>query len=103
MDTISSKQNTTKQAGVYPPLFCRWRLLLAVMAVTQVSVLLIAVGTLREFSPLWLGVTSLYAQALALVTALGVCISRPWSGRLSARGAWLGSWLVAVVVALAFS
>ena len=49
------------------------------------------------------GVASLYAQALALVTALGLCISRAWLGRLSARGAWLGSWFVAVMVALVFS
>jgi len=74
-----------------------------VMAVTQVSVLLMGVATLGEFSLLWLGVTSLYAQALALVTALGVCITKAWLGRLSARGAWLGSWLTAVIVALAFS
>ena len=102
METVSSNKNATAP-GVYPPLFCRWRLLLAVMAVTQVSVLLIGVGTLSGFNPVWLGVTSLYAQALALVTALGVCLGRSWLGRLSARGAWLGSWLVAVLVALAFS
>ncbi|MDX2419316.1 MAG: histidine kinase [Xanthomonadales bacterium] len=103
METVSSKQRETTQRGVYPPLFCRWRLLLAVMAVTQISVLLMGVGTLREFSLLWLGVASLYAQALALVTALSLCISRAWLGRLSARGAWLGSWVVAVLVALVFS
>lgn len=73
------------------------------MAVTQVSVMLIGVGTLGEFNGVWLGVTSLYAQILALVTAMGVCVGRPWLGRLSARGAWLGSWLLAVIVALAFS
>lgn len=103
METVSRKQNKMDQHGVYPPSFCRWKLLLVVMAVTQISVLLMGVGTLREFSLLWLGVVSLYAQSLALVTALGVCITRAWLGRLSARGAWLGSWLVAVVVALAFS
>ena len=103
METVSSKQRETTQRGVYPPLFCRWRLLLAVMAVTQISVLLMGVGTLREFSLLWLGVASLYAQSLALVTALSLCISRAWLGRLSARGAWLGSWVVAVLVALVFS
>ncbi len=103
METVSSKQHETTQHGVYPPLFCRWRLLLAVMAVTQISVLLMGVGTLREFSLVWLGVASLYAQALALVTALSLCISRAWLGRLSARGAWLGSWVVAVLVALVFS
>jgi two-component system sensor histidine kinase AlgZ len=91
------------QSGVFPPSFCRWRLLLVVVLVTQISVLLMAVGSLGELNLVHLGVVSLYAQALALVTALGVCISRAWLGRLSARGAWLGSWLVAVFVALAFS
>lgn len=103
METMSSNETTAPQRGVYPPSFCRWRLLLAVMIVTQISVLLIGVGTLGEFDLVWLGVMSLYAQALALATAVGVCIGRAWLGRLSARGAWLGSWLVAIVVALAFS
>ena len=103
METISSTPNKPMQRGVYPPLFCRWRLLLAVMAVTQVSVLLLAVGTMGAFSIVWLGIASLYAQGLALVTVLGVCISRAWLGRLSARGAWLGSWITAIFVALAFS
>ena len=103
METVSSTPNKPMQRGVYPPLFCRWRLLLAVMAVTQVSVLLLAVGTMGAFSLVWLGIASLYAQALALVTVLGVCISRAWLGRLSARGAWLGSWITAIFVALAFS
>lgn len=103
MDIMSNTQVYSLQAGVYPPSFCRWRLLLAVMAMTQVSVLLVWVGTLGEFSLLWLGVVSVYAQALALVTAVGVCISRAWLSRLSARGAWLGSWVVGVFVALGFS
>lgn len=103
METVSSNETIAPQPGVYPPSFCRWRLLLAVAAVTQVSVLLIGVGSLWEFNPVWLGVVTLYAQALALVTALGVCISRAWLGRLSARGAWIGSWFVAVIVALTFS
>jgi len=103
METMSSKVSITAQRGVYPPSFCRWRLLLAVAAVTQISVLLMGVGALREFSLVWLGVISLYAQALALITALGVCISQVWLSRLSARGAWLGSWFVAIVVALACS
>jgi len=89
--------------GVYPPSFCRWRLLLAVMGVTQVSVLLIGLGRLQGFGLAWLGITTLYAQVLALVTAMGVCVVRAWLSRLSPRGAWLGSWIVAVLVAAAFS
>lgn len=103
MNIVSQNEMTTPQRGVYPPSFCRWRLLLAVIAVTQVSVLLISVGKLEQVTLAWLGITSLYAQALALITAGGVCISKAWLDRLTARGAWLGSWLVALLVALAFS
>jgi len=88
---------------VYPPSFCRLRLLIAVVAVTQIAVLLMGVGKLSISGFLWLGVVSVYAQSLALITVGGVCISRAWLGRLSARGAWLGSWVVAVLVSLAFS
>lgn len=91
------------QRSVYPPSFCQWRLLLAVFAVTQISVLLLAIGHLQGLSLGWIGMVSMYAQALALVTAMGVCISRAWLNRLSSRGAWLGSWLVAVLMAVAFS
>ena len=93
METVSNNKTDTLQRGVYPPSFCQWRLLLAVVTVTQVSVLLLCVVNLGEISLAWLGVTTLYAQALALVTAAGVCVSRAWLVRLSARGAWLGSWL----------
>jgi len=103
MESVSSNETNIPLRGVYPPSFCRWKLLLAVVAVTQVSVMLIGVGTLREFSLAWLGFVSLYAQALALTIAMGLCISRAWLGRLAARGAWLGSWVVVFVVALAFS
>ena len=103
MRAIGENETTSPQRGVYPPSFCRWRLLLAVIAVTQVSVLLISIGKLEHITLAWLGVTSLYAQALALITAGGVCVSKAWLDRLSARGAWLGSWLVALVAALAFS
>jgi len=103
METVSHNETMTPQHRVYPPSFCRWSLLLAVVVVTQISVLLMSVGTLRDFSLLGLGSVSIYAQALALVTAAGVCIGRAWLGRLSARGAWLGSWLVAIIVALVFS
>ncbi len=103
MENVSSSETIAVERGAYPPSFCRWRLLLVVMAVTQISVMLIGVGKAGGLGLIWLGIISLYAQALALVTALGVCISRAWLGRLTARGAWLGSWVVAIAVALAFS
>jgi len=103
MKTVSNNQSTTAQRSVYPPSFCNWKMLLTVVVVTQISVLLIGAGTLHEFSLVWLGIISLYAQALALVTALGLCITRVWLARLSARTAWLGSWFVAIILALALS
>lgn len=103
MKTVNSNKTMPPRAGVYPPSFCRWELLLAVVLVTQISVLLIIVGSLQDFSLARLGVISAYAQVLALVTSAGVCMTRAWMGRLSSRGAWLGSWLVAMAIAVAFS
>jgi two-component system sensor histidine kinase AlgZ len=100
---MNSMQSFTQQLDLYPPTFCRWKLLLAVAAVTQIAVLLMSVGSLPETGLLQLGVSSLYAQTLALVSVAGVCICRAWLSRLTARGAWLGSWVVAVLVSLAFS
>lgn len=103
METVSYNPSMTPQRSVYPPSFCRWKMLLSVMVVTQVSVLLIGAGTLKEFSLVWLSVVSLYAQALALVIALCLCATRAWFVRLSARTAWLGSWFVTIVLAVVIS
>lgn len=103
MKTTRQNEASAPQLGVYPPSFCRWRLLLAVAGVTQVSVFLVGMGRSQAFSLGWLGLISLYAHALALVTTAGVCISKAWMYRLSARGAWLGSWVMALITALAFS
>ena len=73
------------------------------IAVTQISVLLIALGRLQDFGFTWLSISTVYAQILALVTTTGVCLARAWLARLSPRGAWSGSWVVAVLVALVFS
>jgi hypothetical protein len=101
----SMRPNTiaTAQSGVYPPSFCGWRLMLAVAAVTQVSVLLASVVSFQDINMTWLGLITVYAQALALMTAMSLCVTRAWLMKLSARGAWLGSWVIAVVVAWAFS
>jgi len=65
--------------------------------------LLIGLGRLQGFGLAWLGVTSLYAQVMALVITLSLCITRAWLGRLSARGAWIGCWVFAVLSGAAFS
>ena len=91
------------QRSVYPPSFCQWHRLLVVVLVTQISVFLITTGSLDNFSFVRLGIVTMYAQALALVTALALCVSRVWLARLTSRAAWLGSWLVAILIALVFS
>jgi two-component system sensor histidine kinase AlgZ len=103
MKTQSQNQTMRVQRNVYPPSFCRWQMLLTVVLVTQISVMLMAVGALRQLDFVWLGKVSIYAQALALVTAICLCITRVWLARLPSKTAWMGSWVVAIIVALAFS
>jgi two-component system sensor histidine kinase AlgZ len=93
----------TSADGVYPPSFCTWRLLAAVIVMTEVCVVLVGLG--REGFPgwLWLGLATVYGQWLAIFCASGVCVVSGWTSRLSARGAWLGSWLTTVLLAAAFS
>ncbi len=89
--------------GVYPPSFCNWRLLLTVMIITEVSVVLVGLGSsgLPRFQ--WLGLASIYAQWMALFCASGLCVTSGWTSRLTARGAWIGSWLMAILLATVFS
>ena len=89
--------------GVYPPSFCSWRMAVAIIAVTQLSVFLIGLGRLQDFNWQWLSVSSTYAQCLALFCAVAVCVCRAWLKRLSSRDAWLGAWVVALVAAISFS
>jgi len=103
MSTGQHNQPDLPQRSVYPPSFCQWRLLLAVIAVTQISVFLLAIGHLPGLGLGWIGIVSMYAQALALITTMGICACGEWLNRISSRGAWVGSWLVAIVVATAFS
>lgn len=90
-------------AGVYPPTFCSWRLLLAVMVITEVSVILAGLGRGGFPTWTWLGLATVYAQWMALFCAAGLCVMNGWTSRMTARGAWLSSWLIALVLALAFS
>lgn len=103
MDGYGNMEVTHVSRGVYPPTFCDWRLALAIIAVTQLSVLLIGLGRIQGIGWQWLSVTSAYAQSLALFCAAAVCISRAWLRRLSTRDAWLGTWIIAVLASVAFS
>lgn len=90
-------------AGVYPPSFCDWRMVVAVMAITELAVVLVAVGKDGVPTLGWLGIATLYAQWMALFCTSGLCVTSSWISRLTPRGAWLGIWLTTVVLAAAFS
>ena len=92
-----------QSAGVYPPSFCNWRLLLAVMIITELSVVLVGLGRGGLPGWQWLGMASVYSQWMALFCASGLCVTRGWTSRLSARGAWIGNWLIAMWLAMVFS
>jgi len=89
--------------GVYPPSFCTWRLLFAVMVITQLAVVLLGMGRGGLPSWQWLGMATVYAQWLALFCASGLCVTSGWTSRWSARGAWVGSWLIAILLSAVFS
>jgi two-component system sensor histidine kinase AlgZ len=96
-------ESESQPPGVYPPSFCTWRLLFAVVVITQVAVVLLGMGRGGFPGWRWLGTATVYAQWLALFCASGVCVSSGWTSRLSARGAWIGSWLIAVFLSAVFS
>ncbi len=89
--------------SVYPPSFCDWRLALGIMAVTQLSVLLIGLGRFQGLNLQWLTVTSAYAQSLALTCTITICVARPWIKRLSIRDSWFACWIIAVLVTFGVS
>jgi two-component system sensor histidine kinase AlgZ len=88
---------------VYPPSFCTWRILLAIMVITELAVFLIGIGKDEIPTWAWLGLASLYAQWLAVFCLSGLCVSSVWINRMSASGAWTGSWLIMVLLAAIFS
>jgi len=99
----SEAEATDSGSAVYPPSFCGWQQLLAVVVITEVSVILAGIGRGGLPGWQWLGAASIYAQWMALFCASGLCVTSGWSGRLSARGAWISSWLTVLLLALAFS
>lgn len=103
MKAALEKDLQEQSLGVYPPSFCNWRLLLAVMVITEVSIILVGLGRGGLPSWQWLGVATVYGQWMALFCAAGLCVTSGWTNRLSSRGAWLGSWIIAIMLALAFS
>jgi two-component system sensor histidine kinase AlgZ len=103
---LNDSQNmevTRVSRSVYPPSLCDWRLALGIMALTQLSVLLIGLGRLQGISWQWLSITSAYGQSLALTCAIIVCISHPWLKRMPVRSAWVGAWVIALLTTIGVS
>jgi two-component system sensor histidine kinase AlgZ len=92
-----------RAAGVHPPTFCNWKLLLAVMVITQVSVFLVGLGPGGFPGWRWLAIGSIYAQWMALFCASGLCIASGWTRRFSSDGAWIFSWLIVIFLSMVFS
>jgi two-component system sensor histidine kinase AlgZ len=67
------------------------------------AVFLIGIGKEELLTWAWLSRASLYAQWLALFCVSGLCLSSGWINRRSASGAWTVSWLLMVMLAVAFS
>jgi two-component system sensor histidine kinase AlgZ len=103
MSEFSGQDIQSKSVGIYPPSFCSWKLPLAVMVITEISVLLIGLGKAGFPGWAWIGLASLYSQWLAIFCTSGLCVSSAWINRLSAKGAWIGSWVLALLLAGIFS
>jgi two-component system sensor histidine kinase AlgZ len=73
------------------------------MAVAQLSVFMIGVGRLHQVDLRWLMLSTGYAQSLALFCAAGLCVTRPWLRWSLPFGAWPGTWLVTLVLAISWS
>jgi two-component system sensor histidine kinase AlgZ len=103
MNERGEKEFADRLAAVYPPTFCNWRLLLAVMVITEVSVVLVGLGPGGFPGWQWFLRASIYAQWMALFCAAGLCISSGWTRRFSADGAWIFSWLIVLFLSMIFS
>ena len=103
MSGSAEKEFADRPAGVYPPTFCNWRLLLAVMVITEVSVILVGLGPGGYPGWRWFLTASVYAQWMALFCASGLCISSGWTRRFSTDGAWVFSWLIVLFLSMIFS
>ncbi len=103
MDNQLEQDLEMDSPGVYPPTFCTWRVMLVVMLITELAVFLIGIGKDEMPGWGWLSLATLYAQWLAIFSISGLCISSGWINRMSATGAWIGSWLLMVLLTAAFS
>jgi two-component system sensor histidine kinase AlgZ len=74
-----------------------------VVVITEISVLLISLGKDGFPGWRWIGLASLYSQWLAIFCTSGLCVSSAWINRLSAKGAWIGSWVLALLLVGIFS
>ncbi|GAB4201233.1 MAG: alginate biosynthesis two-component system sensor histidine kinase AlgZ [Wenzhouxiangellaceae bacterium] len=79
--------------------FCSWLLLFAGMLAAEVGVLIPALAPGSTIDLFHLGVMSLYAQWINILALSTLCLSESWLLRLPRQLAWLGAWLLVVMVA----
>ena len=103
MSRFTFNEQGDRVEGVYPPSFCNWRLLLAVVVLTEVSVILVGLGPGGFPGWQWFLTASIYTQWMALFCASGLCVIHGWTKRFSSDGAWMFSWLVALFLSMIFS
>jgi two-component system sensor histidine kinase AlgZ len=73
------------------------------MTVAQLSVFMIGVAKLHLIDLRWFVLATSYGQSLALFCAAGLCVTRPWLHRAKPFRAWLGTWLMSLVLAISWS
>lgn len=96
----------TKTAGdmLFLPDFCGVRMVLALMVISELLALVLALGSLSS-GDRWadLGIISLFVQWVALTSAAVLCMSRRWLKRLPNRAAAVWSYLLLLAVTVTIS
>lgn len=79
--------------------FCSWLLLFLGMSVAELGVLIAALSPGRPLDLFHLGVVSLYAQWINILSLTCLCLSEQYLMRLPRQWGWVAAWLVVALVA----
>jgi len=89
-----------REEAFFLPSFCAGWLVFAVVVITELLAIVIALVSPGFFADPWghLGLISLYMQWIALTSAVVLCVARPWLARLSNTAAGLICYLIVLLV-----